>query len=60
LKRIHNLSDELVVINFMTVPPQQEMLVIDEDVLESDDVKALLKAGKIVVIDESASREEQP
>jgi hypothetical protein len=34
--------------------------VIDEDVLESDDVKALLKAGKIVVIDESASREEQP
>jgi hypothetical protein len=54
LKRIRNISNDPVIIRYSTLSPQEEMPVIDEDLLNSVDVKTLLETGQIEVIDDTA------
>jgi hypothetical protein len=48
--KIRNVRDRPVIINYMTLSPGEEMPVIDENLLDSADVKALLAKGDIEVI----------
>ena len=50
MTKIRNVSDRTVIIHYMTLPPGAEMPVIDDKLLESADVKALLAKGDIEVI----------
>jgi hypothetical protein len=54
LIKIHNISDQPVIIKYMTLGSGQEMPVLDESLLESVDVQTLLAAGEIEVIRDDA------
>jgi hypothetical protein len=62
MKIIRNLTQEELIIRgktlrAMTVGEGSTMRVLDDSILESPDVKALLQAEKIEVVDESESAE---
>jgi hypothetical protein len=50
LNKIRNVSDRIIIINQMTLGRGAEMPVINEELLESAEVKALLASGDIEVI----------
>jgi hypothetical protein len=50
LNKIRNVSDRVIIINHMTLGRGEEMPVINEDLLESTEVKALLAKRDIEVI----------
>lgn len=50
MNKIRNISDRIIIINQMTLSPKAEMPVINEDLLESAEVKALLANKDIEVI----------
>jgi hypothetical protein len=55
MKRIRVLTEFPVVINKMTVDPAHPMEVWNEEMLESDEVKALLRQNKIEIVDDTAT-----
>jgi hypothetical protein len=50
MTKIRNITDHPVIIRSMTLPPGDEMPVIDEGLLESAEVKTLIDAGDIEII----------
>lgn len=55
MKRIRVLTEFPVVINKMTVDRGHPMEVWNEEILESDEVKALLREKKIEIVDDTAA-----
>jgi hypothetical protein len=55
VKKIRNVSDELVVINKMTLPKGHEMPVLDPQLLGSSEVRQLLNSGSIVIVDDDSA-----
>ena len=54
MKKIRNISDDLVVIDLMTINSGHEMPVLDPELLESEEVRHLLDTGKISIIDDES------
>jgi hypothetical protein len=52
VKRIRNVSDDLVVLNEMTLDAGADMPLVDPELLESEEVKQLLDTGRIAIIDD--------
>ena len=53
MKQIRALTNEPVVINKMTIDRDHPMDVWNEEILQSEDVKASLDARKIEIIDDA-------
>lgn len=53
MKKIRALTDEPVVINNMTIDRDHPMEVWNEEILQLEGVKKLLKEGKIEILDDT-------
>ena len=50
MTKIRNISDHVIIIHYTTLGSGEAMPVLDEGLLESEDVQALIAAGDIEVI----------
>jgi hypothetical protein len=50
MKQIRNVSNELIIIGHLTLFPGEAVDVLNEDLLETDEVKHLLEERRIAIL----------